>query len=220
MFRMSHLAAAVVALGLGLSAPAVLAQDDRDRALWHNEFDPNFSQQEQFDPAQIDKMAEEIHQVDLTEDMITRFIASYPEMKAVGKKFPDASAPEPGAEAEPGSTDADLKNMFGDKRAAMSAVATAHGFKDVDDWAAVGSSIAMSYTYALQGKQPGEVGKAIKVHISEVKEDAKLSDAEKAAQIEQLENLGEKLVRLEPTLANYELVLHMKTKVAPIMNFE
>ncbi|MET0667426.1 MAG: hypothetical protein ABWY38_05560 [Methyloceanibacter sp.] len=41
-----------------------------------------------FDPAVLDKLAEEIHQVPLTEDMINRFVASHPEMKEVGAKFP------------------------------------------------------------------------------------------------------------------------------------
>ena len=48
----------------------------------------------------------------------------------------------------------------------------------------VGSSIAMRYTYALQGK-PGELAKAISMHISEVKEDAKLNPVPKDAQIAQ-----------------------------------
>ena len=52
-----------------------------------------------------------------------------------------------------------------DKRAAMTEVATADGFKDLEEWSVVGSSIAMSYTYALQGKKPGELSKAISMHL-------------------------------------------------------
>jgi hypothetical protein len=102
----------------------------------------------------------------------------------------------------------------------MTEVATANGFKDLDDWSVVGSSIAMSYTYALQGKKPGELAKAISMHISEVKEDPKLNAEQKEAQVARLEDFGQKLGRLEPLPENYALVEQMKDKVAPIMNFE
>jgi lipopolysaccharide biosynthesis regulator YciM len=84
----------------------------------------------------------------------------------------------------------------------------------------VGASIAMSYTYALQGKKPGEVAKAINMHIAEVKEDPKLNAEQKNAQIAQLQDFGQKLGRLEPLPQNYALVEQMKDKVAPIMNFQ
>jgi hypothetical protein len=99
-------------------------------------------------------------------------------------------------------------------------VATANGFKDLEDWSVVGSSIAMSYTYALQGKKPGELAKAISVHISEVKDDPKLNADQKEAQIARLEDFGQKLGRLEPLPENYALVEQMKARVAPIRNFE
>lgn len=78
----------------------------------------------------------------------------------------------------------------------------------------------MSYTYALQGKKPGELAKAISMHISEVKEDPKLNAEQKEAQIARPEDFGQKLGRLEPLRENYALVEQMKDKVAPIMNFE
>ena len=77
----------------------------------------------------------------------------------------------------------------------------------------------MSYTYALQGKKPGELSKAISMHISEVKEDPKLNSEQKEAQIARLEDFGQKR-RLEPLPENYALVEQMKDKVKPIMNFE
>lgn len=78
----------------------------------------------------------------------------------------------------------------------------------------------MSYTYALQGKKPGELAKAISMHISEVKEDPKLNSAQKEEQIARLEDFGQKLGRVEPLPENYALVEQMKDKVKPIMNFE
>ena len=67
---------------------------------------------EEFDPAVLDQMAKDVHQVPLTEDMIDRFVASYPEMKEVVAKFPATQMPD-----EP-SDKSDLEMLPPDKRAA------------------------------------------------------------------------------------------------------
>ena len=92
-------------------------------------------------------------------------------------------------------------------------------FKDLEDWSVVGSSIAMSYTYALQGKKPGELAKAISMYFRGQGR-PKLNSAQKEEQIARLEDFGQKLGRLEPLPENYALVEQMKDKVKPIMNFE
>ena len=142
-------------------------------------------------------MAADVRQVPLTEDMVNRFIASFKGMREVAKKFPNTKLPDSVIDEAPGS---EFKHMPEDKRAAMTAVATANGFKDLEDWSVVGSSIAMSYTYALQGKKPGELAKAISSNISEVKEDPKLNSAQKEEQIARLEDFGHKLGRLDWSL--------------------
>lgn len=169
------------------------------------------------DPVEVAKMATEVRQVPLTEDLVNRFIASFKEMRAVAKQFPDTKLPDSVIDEAPGT---EFKHMAPEKRDAMTAVATANGFKDLDEWSVVGSSIAMSYTYAMQGKKPGEVAKAINTHIAEVKEDSKLNPEQKHAQIAQLQEFGQKLERLEPTQHNFELVEQMKAKLAPVMKFE
>jgi hypothetical protein len=217
MLRFSKLAPpALVLLALLFSTHAGLAEDTAEPPVSHDEYDPAFSGK-QVDPVQVEKMAAEVRQVPLTADMVDRFIVSFKEMREVAKKFPDTKLPDSVINEAPGS---EFKHMAQDKREAMNAVATANGFKDLDEWSVVGSSIAMSYTYALQGKKPGELAKAIAMHISEVKEDPKLDPAQKEAQIAQLQDFGQKLARLEPTPDNFELVKQMKAKVAPIMNFE
>ena len=162
-------------------------------------------------------MATEVRQVPLTEDMINRFIASFEGMRAVATKFPDTKLPDTVIDEAPGS---EFKHMAPEKREAMTAVAAANGFKDLDEWSVVGSSIAMSYTDAMQGKKPGEAAKAINMHIAEVKEDSRLNSEQKNAQIAELQDFGQKLERLEPTQQNFELVQQMKGKLAPVMTFQ
>lgn len=200
-----------------LSGQIAVAEDDSEPPVSQNENDPAFTDKQPVDPVAIEKMAADVRQVSLTEDMVNRFIASFKGMREVAKKFPNTKLPDSVIDEAPGS---EFKHMPEDKRAAMTEVATANGFKDLDDWSIVGSSIAMSYTYALQGKKPGEIAKAISMHISEVKENPKLNSEQKEAQIARLEDFGQKLGRLEPLPENYALVEQMKDKVKPIMNFE
>jgi hypothetical protein len=216
MLRRFTLAALMSAV-LAVSGQVAAAEDNAEPPVSHNENDPAFTDKEPVDPVKIEKMAADVRQVHLTEDMVNRFIASFKSMREVAKKFPNTKLPDSVIDEAPGS---EFKHMPEDKRAAMTEVATANGFKDLDDWSVVGSSIAMSYTYALQGKKPGELAKAIDMHISEVKEDPKLDAEQKQAQIARLEEFGQKLGRLEPLPENYALVEQMKDKVAPIMNFE
>lgn len=209
--------AVLISLALVLSGQIAVAEDDSEPPVSQNENDPAFTDKQPVDPVAIEKMAADVRQVPLTEDMVNRFIASFKGMREVAKKFPNTKLPDSVIDEAPGS---EFKHMPEDKRAAMTEVATANGFKDLDDWSIVGSSIAMSYTYALQGKKPGEIAKAISMHISEVKEDPKLNSEQKEAQIARLEDFGQKLGRLEPLPENYALVEQMKDKVKPIMNFE
>jgi hypothetical protein len=127
MNRLRFLAFAFLFLALGAPLPA-LAQG-----------------LEGFDPATLDKMAESVRQVPLTEDMINRFVASYAEMRAAGAKFP---VTEPTEEAAAGS---DLDALSPEKRKAMEEVATKHGIKDLEEWTTVASSIVMSYAYVKEG---------------------------------------------------------------------
>ena len=72
------------------------------------------------------------------EDMINRFVASYPEMKEVGAKFPTTQPPD-------GQSDkSDIESLSPEKREAMTAVATKHGFKDLQEWSDVAHELRLS----------------------------------------------------------------------------
>jgi DNA-binding NtrC family response regulator len=214
MFSFARLSPILLSLLLVAPAGAAFAEDDEPPVLRGDEA---VRAAEPVDPVQVEKMAEEVRQVPLTEDMVDRFIASFKEMRDVAKKFPETKLPDSVIDEAPGS---EFKHMSPEKREAMTKVAVANGFKDLDEWSVVGASIAMSFTYALQGKKPGELAKAINMHIAEVKEDRKLTAEQKESQIAQLQDFGKKLGRLEPMQQNFELVEQMKAKVAPIMNFQ
>ena len=89
------------------------------------------------------------------EDMINRFVASYPEMKEVGAKFPTTQTPD-------GQSDkSDIESLSPEKRKAMTAVATKHGFRDLQEWSDVAQSVIMSYAYLREGKGLQELDKMV-----------------------------------------------------------
>jgi hypothetical protein len=174
---------------------------------------PAFSAEE-FDPAVLDQMAKDVHQVPLTEDMIDRFVASYPEMKEVVAKFPATQMPD-----EPRDK-SDLEMLPPDKRAAMTAVATKHGFKDLQEWSDVAQSVVMSYAYLREGKGLNELDKMVDRMVAQAENDSKLTDEQRQKAIAQVRELGAKLAKLQPLPQNYELVEKMIGKVAPVMKIQ
>jgi hypothetical protein len=159
-------------------------------------------------------MAEEAHQVPLTEDTIDRFVASYPEMRAIGAKFFATQTPD-----EPGDK-SDLDALPPEKREAMTAVATKHGFKDLEEWSAVASSVVMSYAYLREGKVRDELDKMVKQLVAQAENDTKLTEEQRQKTIAQMRELGAKLAKLQPLPQNFELVEKMIGKVALVMKIQ
>jgi hypothetical protein len=174
---------------------------------------------DEFDPAVLDKMAEEAHQVPLTEDMINRFVASYPEMREIGAKFPAAQAPDEPSDKND-SDKSDLDALPPEKREAMTAVATKHGFKDLHEWSDVAQSVVMSYAYLREGKGLDELDKMMNQLVAQAENDTKLTEEQKQKTIAQVRELGAKLAKLQPLPQNYKLVEKMIGKVAPVMKVQ
>jgi hypothetical protein len=107
--------------------------------------------------------------------------------------------------------------MAADKRAALEAVATKHGFKDLDEWSSVASSVVMSYTYALQEKKTGALEEAVRLNIAQAERDPTLSEEERRKTIALYKELGVKLAKLQPPKENVELIVRLKDKVTPLM---
>ncbi len=176
---------------------------------------PALAQGGGFDPAVLDKLAEEIKQVPLTENMIDRFVASYPEMKEVSAKFPPTEA-----EKDPNREESDLEVMPPEKRKAMEAVATKHGFKDLEEWIAVTNSVAMSYAHVREGKSKKDLDAMVANAVAQAEADQKLTSEQREKAIETFKALGAKLAKLQPLPQNTELVEKMIGKVAPVMKIQ
>jgi hypothetical protein len=197
-FRSFERILAVLALGLALPLCAARAQTPDDG----------------FDPRWIDEIAGSVRQIALTEDMIDRLVASHDEMRAAAAKFGQTELPEHAPAAGTGS---DLDAMPDDKRKALEAIAVKYGFKDLEEWSLVASSVAMSYTYALQIKRPDALEEAVRLNIAQAERDPTLSEEQRRKTIALYRELGVKLAKLQPPKENVELIVRMKEKVTPLM---
>jgi hypothetical protein len=178
---------------------------------------PAFGQAGGIDMKALDRLAEDHKQVPLTEDIINRFVASYPEMKAVGAKFPQTEATEDKA-SEDG--DDELASMPPEKRKAMEEVATKHGFKDLEEWMTVASTLAMSYAHLREGKSRQDLQTMIDRAVTQAENNPKLTQEQREKAIAQYREIGDKLAKLQPLPANIELVEKMIGKVAPVMKIQ
>src|SRR5688572_8727804 len=121
MFSFARLSPVLLSLVLLMPASIVFAEDDEPPVL-HGEDAARANQP--IDPVQVEKMAAEVRQVPLSEDMVDRFIASFKEMRDVAKKFPETKLPDSIIDETPGT---EFKHMSPEKREAMMKVATANG---------------------------------------------------------------------------------------------
>lgn len=167
-----------------------------------------------FDPSQLDAMTASVHQVPLNEEMIGRLIQSFPEMRKTGAKFAGTELPE--KPPAPGSSDLDA--LPEDKREALETIAKDHGFKDLQDWSDTANTVVMGYIYLAQGKKPGSVDEALRANVDFAERNPNLTPEQKTETIEIYRKIGATLRRLEPTKENYEIILAMKDKLAPIMD--
>jgi len=167
-----------------------------------------------FDPARLETMTASVRQVPLSEEAVNRLIKSFPEMRKTGAKFSGTELPE----NPPGPGGSDLDALPAEKRDALEAIAKAHGFKGLQDWSDTANTVVMGYIYLAQGKKPGSVDEALRLNVAHAERNPNLTPEQKTETIEIYRKIGATLRRLEPTKENYEIIVAMKDKLAPIMD--
>ena len=80
--------AVLMSLALVLSGQIASAEDNAEPPVSQNENDPAFADKQPVDPVAIEKMAADVRQVPLTEDMVNRFIASFKGMRRGRQEVP------------------------------------------------------------------------------------------------------------------------------------
>lgn len=157
----------------------------------------------------------------LTEDSVSRFIASFSEMRDLA--IAEGLKTGANSEAAKNPLGAVLKAIKSSKlKTDAEKIAVAHGFADLKDWAATGRSVAQAYLYITAGPARGIARDTLEQNknaaISQLEKLGLLNDSSKQKLKENLDSIEDQLAR-EPPPENTAVVKKMKPDIDAAVKF-
>jgi hypothetical protein len=151
----------------------------------------------------------------LTEDSVSRFLASFSEMRTIA--ISEGLKTGADSEAAKNPLGAVLKAIKSSKlKTEAGKIAAAHGFADLNDWAGAGRSIAQAYLFITVGPARGIARETLEKNkdaaISELEKYGLLSPKSKERLKENLDSLEDQLAS-EPPPENVAVVKKMKAGI-------
>lgn len=156
-----------------------------------------------------------IEQVPLTQDMVKRFLASFPQLQSIGKKFDQGNQNADGN--NPIETLSAFMSNHGARKEMQDAL-KAHGFADFGEWIKVAGSVALAYGYAKSGKSAAELGAQADDAIAQIRNNPDMTEEQKAQMIELLERQQGMVAQFTPLPGNLTLVKSMMGEIGAVMD--
>ncbi len=125
-------------------------------------------------------LAHAAHAEPLTSQQVERFIASMPELTALGEKHAD-NQPRNIDPARPLGSSLELMDRQSPSYSDLSELASRHGFSSPEQWADVGDRVMSTYAVASSGLPTSEVDAAYKEAVANIKKNPDLPAAKKEA---------------------------------------
>ena len=147
----------------------------------------------------------------LTDQQVTGFIASYPEIVALSDEFEETEAPAEG----------DLTASLGalmtyqDAMGRLNATVAAHGFTDYSEWMQVVSAITIAYTFAAEG---GGMDAEMEAAIAAIEANPNLTAEQKQVMLAQFEQAAASMNAAKPQQENIDLVNAHAAELEVIFN--
>ncbi len=149
-------------------------------------------------------------QVTLTPDMVQRFIASWPDFKALGDELAADRGVDPSAATPTAAFAAWAKQA--DAKAKIDAVLTKYGFASLEDWGRTADSVMLAFSYDEQELSDERLAEI----LAEIETSPQVPPDQKAAAAEQvreyfaaaqaLKPLPENVATIEPFLDELAIV--------------
>jgi hypothetical protein len=157
----------------------------------------------------------------LTQDSVSRFLASFGEMRTIA--ISEGLKTGTGSEAAKNPLGAVLKAIKTSKlKTEAEKIAVGHGFTDLKDWAGTGRSIAQAYLFITVGPARGIARDTLEQNkdaaISQLEKLGLLNDKSKQKLKENLDSLEDQLSR-EPPPENVAVVKKMKPDIDGAVKF-
>ena len=157
-----------------------------------------------------------IRQVALTEDLVKRFMSSFPQLLDLGKKYDSGRSADKSGSNNPSKVmSAYMANQ--EARNEMQQVLSDNGFKDFSEWTTVATSVALAYGYVKSGKTPDEMSAQAESAIEKMRNDPRVPDAQKQQMITMMR---EQMARFAPLPGNLEVAKSMMAELKPVMEME
>ncbi len=160
--------------------------------------------------------APQLSQVALTEDIVTRFLASYPEVVEAANNHDRGTIRSTDTDRLMQSLGA-LTDLTG-AQADLTDTVKRHGFADVAEWSSVGQSVVLAHSYAKSGRKPGERRSQMSDAIDRIEKSPHIGEADKKRFIELMQDSMGFVGAIEPPQANIELIERMGDAVGAVID--
>lgn len=112
-------------------------------------------------------------QVKLTEDLVTRFLATMGDVRALSKKYSgNTTRAHPGRDPMTGI----IGFLQGSNaRTAMQSVLTKHGFSNLKNWKNVARTVMITYGFVKSGRTPQQIKQQMQAAIAQIQNNPKLT---------------------------------------------
>jgi hypothetical protein len=156
-------------------------------------------------------------QVQLTPDMVKRFLTSFAQIKKVGKKYQAQTGRSGPPPADPiGSASAYMQNQ--EAGAQIEDVLKTNGFSDFQEWSRVGQSVGLAYGFVKSKRSPEELRQQAEQAIALIQKNDRFSDQQKERMAALMRRQMGAMTRFMPLPANVELVRGMMSEIKPVMD--
>jgi hypothetical protein len=156
-------------------------------------------------------------QVKLTPDMVKRFLASFAQIKKVGKKYEAQTDRSASSSNGPmAAVSAYIQNE--QARAQIEKILQANGFSDFLEWSKVGQSVGLAYGFVKSKRSPEELQQQAEQAIALIRKNDRFSDQQKERMIALMRQQLGSMSRFTPLPGNAEVVGGMMDEIKPVMD--
>lgn len=157
-----------------------------------------------------------LQQIPLTQDVIKRFMSSFPKLIALGKKYESQAPQGADTKSSPGKVMTAYMTSV-EARTEMQKTLQDNGFKDFGEWTKIATSVALAYGYAKSGKDPDEIAAQMDKATEKIKNNSKMPEAQKKQVIAMMR---QQAGLLAPLPGNVEIAKSMLDELKPVMEME
>lgn len=168
-------------------------------------------------PAAAQDMPGSLPQVELTGPMVEGFLATYPEIEALGEEF----AREYGyveADPEDPASFAMAYSRYADARQRMESVLSRHGIATMEQWAQIAYSVMIAYSFAEGGENIGGMDQEMAEAIAQIRNDQSIPADQREHLVAALEAQMDHIRQLRPSSGNIELAAQYASQIRAIVN--